>query len=55
MSRAGKIAEHNTRYSLTIAKELKADLEKLAAKDNRSLNNLIITVLERYRDEADNK
>lgn len=48
MSRHGMIAEHNTKYSLTIPKELKAKLAALAKEDNRSLNNLIITVLEKY-------
>ncbi len=55
MSRAGKISEDNTRYSLTIPKELKAALETLAKEDNRSLNNLIVTVLDKYRREAGNK
>lgn len=44
----GKISDNNTRYPLTISKVLKKDLEKEANKQNRSLNNLIITVLEDY-------
>lgn len=44
----GKLSEDNTRYSLTISKGLKSELEKLAEDQNRSLNNLIITVLKEY-------
>ena len=46
------ISNENIRTQLTISKELKAKLEILAKQDNRSLNNLIITVLNEY---ADNK
>jgi len=42
------ISKDNTRTNITISKELKKGLEKLAKKENRSLNNLIITVLENY-------
>lgn len=52
MSRHGKLSDENARYSLTIPKKLKADLEVLAKEDNRSLNNLIITILEKYNREA---
>ena len=41
----GTISSENTRTNITISKELKAKLEKLAEKDNRSFNNYIITVL----------
>jgi predicted HicB family RNase H-like nuclease len=44
----GKIAEGNTRFSLTLSKELKKLLEEAATKQNRSINNLIITVLKDY-------
>lgn len=44
----GKISDKNTRYPLTISKVLKKDLQNEAKKQNRSLNNLIITVLEDY-------
>ena len=40
------ISNENVRTQLTINKKLKALLEKLAEKDNRSFNNYIITVLE---------
>lgn len=45
---SGKLADNNTRYSLTIPKDLKTQLEMLAEKQNRSLNNLIVTVLKNY-------
>lgn len=46
----GKISDKNTRTLITIPKELKEDLEKLAKADNRSFNNLIITILRKYAD-----
>lgn len=49
------ISDDNTRYPLTINKKLKGELEKIAKKEKRSLNNLIIYVLEKYRDENENK
>lgn len=48
------ISDDNTRYPLTINKILKADLEKIAENENRSLNNLIVTVLKEYRDKKGN-
>lgn len=44
----GKISDKNTRTLLTIPKELKEKLEELAKEQNRSLNNLIITILKDY-------
>ena len=44
----GNLAESNTRYSLTIPKEVKRQLELKAKAENRSLNNLILTVLLAY-------
>lgn len=38
----------NTRLNLTIPKELKKELEKLAKLQNRSTTNLIITILKDY-------
>lgn len=40
--------EINTRTSLTIPKYLKSKLEVLAKEDKRSLNNLIVYVLDKY-------
>ena len=42
------ISKDNIRTQLTINKELKKQLEKLANKDNRSFNNYIITILESH-------
>lgn len=44
----GKISDKNTRTIITIPKELKAELEQLAKQDNRSFNNLVITILKNY-------
>lgn len=44
----GKISDNNTRTLLTISKELKKDLEVIAKEQNRSFNNLIVTVLQDY-------
>jgi predicted HicB family RNase H-like nuclease len=40
--------EINTRTSLTIPKDLKSKLEIIAQEDRRSVNNLIINVLNKY-------
>ena len=44
----GVLSEKNTRTCLTIPKELKAKLQELAQQENRSFNNLVITVLIQY-------
>lgn len=44
----GKISNKKTRYALTLEKEIKARLEEEAKKQNRSLNNLIETILKEY-------
>lgn len=43
-----KISDDKTRYALTLEKELKSQLEKVAKEQNRSLNNLIETILKNY-------
>ena len=42
------ISKDNTRTQLTISKELKQQLEKIAKEQNRSFNNLVITILKSY-------
>ena len=42
----------NTRTQLTISKELKQQLEKIAKEQNRSFNNLVITILQKYIDDS---
>lgn len=42
------ISKDNIRMSLIVSKELKKNLEEQAKKDNRSVNNLINTVLIEY-------
>ena len=45
---SGKIADTTTRTNITIPKDLKAKLELIATEQNRSFNNLIITVLKEF-------
>ena len=40
--------EVNMRTTLTIPKELKYNLEVLAKEDHRSVNNMIVTILNNY-------
>ena len=42
------ISKDNTRTNITIPKELKTKLEQLASEQNRSFNNLVITILKDY-------
>lgn len=46
----GQISDKNTRTMMTISKELKKQLEEIAKEENRSLNNLMVTVLKNYVD-----
>lgn len=45
------ISDNNTRTLITIPKDLKQKLEAKAKEQNRSLNNLIITILKNYLKE----
>lgn len=45
---AGQVAPNKTRTNITIEKELKSQLEKIAKKEGRSFNNLIINILKEY-------
>ena len=51
----GSISPENTRTNITISKELKSELEKLAQIDNRSFNNLVITILKNYVESTKEK
>ena len=44
----GKISDLNTRTNITIPKELKKELEDIAKEQNRSFNNLVITILKGF-------
>lgn len=44
----GKISDLNTRTNITIPKELKKQLEDIAKEQNRSFNNLVITILKDF-------
>lgn len=39
------ISKDNARTNITIPKDLKGQLEELAKEQNRSFNNLVITIL----------
>jgi predicted HicB family RNase H-like nuclease len=42
------IGKDKTRTNITIEKELKTKLEQIAKDQNRSFNNLVITILKDY-------
>lgn len=44
----GKISDKNTRTNITIPKDLKKELEVIAKEQNRSFNNLVITILKEF-------
>lgn len=44
----GVIAKNKTKTTILMEKQLKTELEELARKDNRSFNNLMVTVLAEY-------
>ena len=46
------ISKDNTKTQLTISKELKQQLENTAKEQNRSFNNLVITILKNYLDDS---
>lgn len=46
------ISKDNVRANLIINRELKAKLQEIAEKENRSFNNLVITVLKDYVEKA---
>lgn len=45
------IADNKTRTNITFPKDLKQKLEEVAKSQNRSFNNLIITILQSYLEE----
>lgn len=44
----GQISEDNTMMSFVIPKNLKTELGALATKENRSMGNLICTLIDNY-------
>ena len=48
-----EIAKGKTRMMLTISEDMKATLTEQAKSENRSLNNLIITILMNYLADKD--
>jgi hypothetical protein len=49
------ISKENERTLITIPKKLKLYLKKLAEKENRSFNNLVINILKIYVDNLHQK
>lgn len=45
------ISKEKVRMNITISRDLKRELESVAKESNRSLNNLIVTVMQKYLDE----
>jgi len=45
------ISKDNTRTQITLSKEMKKHLEQLSKEQNRSFNNLVITILKDYLDK----
>lgn len=46
------ISKNNTRTLITLPKELKERLEQMAKEENRSFNNLVVTVLKTFADSS---
>lgn len=44
----GEISDNNTIMSFVIPKELKNELGKIAAKERRSMSNLIVNLVDNY-------
>lgn len=42
------ISKDNTRTNITISKDLKKELEDIAKEQNRTFNNLVITILKDF-------
>lgn len=47
----GKISDKNTRIIVTIPKDLKLQAEIIAAKEDRSLSNLVVSLIRKYVNE----
>lgn len=42
------VSKDNGRIVITVTKEVKAELEALADKDNRSVSNYVATILQKH-------
>lgn len=47
---AGEIAKHKVKTTIVMERELKATLEEIAKKQQRSFNNLMVKALTDYAD-----
>lgn len=48
----GKISDKNTRINITISKDLKSKAELIATKEDRSLSNLVVSLIRKYVNEV---
>ena len=46
------IGKDKTRTNITISREMKKELEQIAKNENRSFNNLVITILSNHLKSA---
>lgn len=50
----GRIAENKIKTTIVMEKELKHELEKIAKKERRSFNNLMVAILSEYVENKGN-
>lgn len=48
------VGSDKTRTNITMPIDLKTKLEEIAKKENRSLNNLVVTILQKFVDGGGN-
>lgn len=47
------VGEDKVRTNITFPKELKKQLEGIAKRENRTLNNLVITILQKFVESSE--
>lgn len=52
---SGKISDTKTRVLVTVPKEVKAQLTEIAKEENRSVNNLMVTIILDYLKNRDSQ
>lgn len=50
---SGKISDTKTRVLITVSKEVKEQLTEIAKEENRSVNNLMVTIILDYLKNRD--
>jgi predicted DNA-binding protein len=46
------VSKNNDRIMITLPKDVKAQLESMAAADNRSISNYILTIIQKHLKEG---